>query len=174
MAIRRQSASGSFCGIVGGEELAGLLDQLPKAMGKAVLVKSLLKAAVPIKDEIMGTVPVGPTGNLRDSIEISTKLNPSQRKGHKRQVAEVFVGSTAPHAHLMEFGTVERTQKSTGRRTGMMKKKPFLRQAWDAKKERALEILKKEIWTELLKAVKRLRKQSEKGTLSKRNEEFLL
>jgi HK97 gp10 family phage protein len=43
----------------------------------------------------------------------------------------ITVGSTAPHARLVEFGTVQRFHKS-GKSTGIMPMNPFIRPAWDA------------------------------------------
>jgi len=107
---------------------------------------------------------------VQKSVVISTKLSKNQKRGHKkdRAAVEVFVGSTHPLAHLIEFGTVERVRKKSGGSTGKMTQAPFMRPAWDATKGEALDILTKEIKAELLKAASRLAKRAEKGTLGKR------
>lgn len=162
--------------IEGFKELDDMLKQLPKAMGKTVLRNALKKAAIPIRDAAKENVPIGPTGNLKDSIGISTRLKKSQRRGRIRSKdrVEVFVGSSAPHAHLIEFGTVERFRKGARGATGAMPATPFLTQAWDATKQEALQIIQKELLTELLKAVKRLKTRAGKGTLGKRMVKELL
>lgn len=53
--------------------------------------------------------------------------------------AEVSVGTSAPHAHLVEFGTVK------------MSAEPFLRPAWDATKDQALALISTELATEIEK-----------------------
>lgn len=157
------------------KELDSMLKQLPKRMGKTVLRNALKKAAIPIRDAAKANVPRGPTGNLEESITIATQLKKGQRrrKIREKDTVEMFVGSTAPHAHLVEFGTVERFRKGGGA-TGEMPASPFLTNAWDATKNEALDILRKEILTELVKAAERLRKRAIKGTLGKRMVEELL
>ena len=93
----------------GVKELTRLLDQLPTvAMKKTVLRNALKKAGSPIAEAAKANVPVV-TGGLRDSIKVSPSLKPSQRKGRQdRSVVTVYVGSSSPVAHLVEFGTVER------------------------------------------------------------------
>jgi len=151
----------------GMKELDRMLKQLPRSMSKTVMRNTLKKAAKPIQVEAKMNAPVGATGNLKDSIVISTKLKKGQRRAAMR-LGEVvmYVGSTAPHAHLVEFGTVPRQQKG-GKFTGQMPANPFFRNAWDAKKDEAYKILQTDVWKELDKAVGRLLKKAEKGTLGK-------
>lgn len=63
----------------------------------------------------------------------------------------VVVGSSAPHAHFSEFGTVERFWKS-GKSTGIMPMNPFIRPAWDAKVDDCLVAIKRELLVEIEKA----------------------
>jgi HK97 gp10 family phage protein len=148
-------------------ELEWMLDQLPKAISKTVLKNALKKAAEPIRAAAEANAPVGPTGNLKRGMIISTELK-SHKVRAKKSVL-VFVGADAviaPHAHLVEFGTAPRYQEN-GKYVGQMPANPFFRNAWDATKHQALQIFIKEMETELLKAVLRLRRKAEKGTLSK-------
>jgi len=175
-------------------------------MQKGVVRKALMNAAKPIAEAARENAPVSKRrGNrpenkiayLKNSIGVSTKLIPSQRRGRvlDRSRVEVYMGSTAPHAHLVEFGTqaryrgmksvrrggttrkgikkwgVRRTEwQATGNKissTGTMPAKPFLRIAWEAGKMNALSAFGDEMWKELLKAVRRLRKKAERGTLGR-------
>jgi len=147
-------------------EIDAMLSELPKAMGKAVVRKALRKAAVPIKDEAASGAP----GSIAESMKIDTKRGGKTAKS--KSSVYVFVGPTEPHAHFVEFGTGPRFHKS-GKYVGKMPPNPFMRNAWDAMKERAFDILKEELSNELLKAAKRLRTRAEKGTLGKRAREFL-
>lgn len=163
------------------EELMRNLEELPTiAMQKTVIRNALQKAAKPIADVAKSYCPQGPTGNLAKSIKISTVLKRSQRKGRYTdpKAVEVFVGSTSPHAHLVEFGTVERILPKPRKveldghwveikTTGKMPANPFMRRAWDSTKDMALKIFTKEMRNELYKAAKRLAKRAEMGKLTK-------
>lgn len=65
-----------------------------------------------------------------------------KRSGRARLLHEgdgrvaAIVGFTAPHAHLVEFGTAERTQKTTHRATGAARKQPYLFPAYRLYKSR--------------------------------------
>ena len=155
-------------------ELEWMLDQLPKAMSKTVLKNALKKAAAPIRAAAEANAPAGPTGNLKRGMIISTELKSHKVRARKSVI--VFVGAdavSAPHAHLVEFGTAPRYHEN-GKYVGQMPANPFFRHAWDATKHQALQIFVKEMETELLKAVLRLRTRAERGTLSKRATEELL
>ena len=161
----------------GVKELTRLLDQLPTvAMKKTVLRNALKKAGSPIAEAARANVPVV-TGGLRDSIKVSPSLKPSQRKGQDRSVVTVYVGSSSPVAHLVEFGTVERTLdeprlvKLGGRwaritTTGFVSPNPFLRRAWHAMKMPALGIFADEMKNELYKSAGRLAKRAAAGKLT--------
>lgn len=156
----------------GVKELDQMLQDLPRAMGKNVLRNALKKAAAPILAEAQQNVP-RKTGKLAKSLAISTNLKRSQRGERLPGAVEVFVGATAPHAHLVEFGTGPR-HTTGGREKGQMPANPFFRRAWEATKGKALEILLTELREQLLKSVRRLRKKAESGTLGKRAVKDLL
>ena len=161
----------------GVKELTRLLDQLPTvAMKKTVLRNALKKAGSPIAEAARANVPVV-TGGLRDSIKVSPSLKPSQRKGQDRSVVTVYVGSSSPVAHLVEFGTVERILDEPrlvklGDRwirittTGFVSPNPFLRRAWHAMKMPALGIFADEMRNELYKSAGRLAKRAAAGKLT--------
>jgi HK97 gp10 family phage protein len=166
--------------IIGLKELNDMLDKLPKAMKKAVLTRALKTAAAPILAEAKQNVP-RKTGNLEKHLIINTTLKASQRKkrGRVAGTAEVFIGSSSPHAHLVEWGTGPREYPEPRKvkignnwavvtQTGQMPANPFLRRAWEATKGKAQEILSAEIWKELVKAARGLRKRAEAGKLGKR------
>jgi HK97 gp10 family phage protein len=169
----------------GVKELTKLLDQLPTvAMRKTVIRNALKKAGQPIAEAAKANVPVV-TGQLRDSIKVSTSLIASQRKGRQnRSVVTVYVGSSSPLAHLVEFGTVERILKEprqvffNGRwavikTTGYTSPNPFLRTAWDSTKRVALKVFAEEMKNELYKSARRLAKRAAAGKLTKRQIEGL-
>jgi len=168
------SRNSAFSFAVDFSELDKMLNDLPKAMGKTVLRNALKKAAVPIHNAVVANAPQGPTGNLKDGVVTSPKKY--GRSVKSKNSVFMFVGmdhKTAPHAHLVEHGTVERFHDS-GKSVGHMPAKPFFRNAWDATKGQALEILKAEIGTQLIKAARRLRTRAERGTLGKSTVKALL
>ena len=66
----------------------------------------------------------------------------------------VWVAVNAPHAHLVEFGTVERFHKTSGKSTGVMPMQPFIRPAWDATNMAALGLIKTTLASEVARAAK--------------------
>jgi len=102
--------------IEGMKELDKMLKELPKSTRKTVVRNSLKKAAKPIADAYKGNIPQSgrATGKaLVNRVEITSKLKPSQRSfgPRDRTMVEMFVGSSAPHAHLVEFGTGPDTRR---------------------------------------------------------------
>lgn len=161
--------------IEGLRELDNALKQLPKSLRKPTMVRAMRKSLEPTKALAVANCPYDPADNwhgkhLRDTLEISTRLNRSQRRqsGRLPDSVEVFMGSSSPLAHLVEFGTAERFRDSkagTGS-TGRMPANPFLTRAWDATKAGAFDILKTQLWQEIAKTAKRVAKKAAKGTLS--------
>ena len=154
--------------LTGVKELMSALDQLPTvSMQKTAVRNALKKAAMPILEMAKANVPRGETGNLAASLKISTSLKASQRKGRisDRSTVTVYVGSSAPHAHLVEFGTKERTNKK-GAARGSVSPNPFLRNAWDTMKYAALGILAIELRKQIYAAARRLAKRGGAGKLT--------
>lgn len=163
----------------GVKELVNMLTQLPTvAMQKGVVKRALLKAGQPVADEgqmnatsrkrsFLGGRKSG-FGRLARSIKVSAKLKGSQNKGkqNRKSALTIYVGSTSPLAHLIEFGTTERKTKE-GASRGFISPQPFMRPAWDRKKDACLKILAKEMEAELLKAARRLATKAAKGKLGK-------
>jgi HK97 gp10 family phage protein len=152
----------------GARELKAALEALPKRVGKAVLRRALQKAAAPLEADVKQRASAISKRLGTDRISISTKLSRRQRRGRKKvgqNGAELFVGahsSRRGHAHLIEFGTGPRYQKS-GKYTGVMPAMPYFRPAWEANKGQMLSILQKALWQEIEKAAKRLAKRQAKA-----------
>jgi HK97 gp10 family phage protein len=158
-------------------DLDKALGELPRATAKSVLIRTLRKAGEPIAEAARQLVPVD-RGDLKESIIVSARLkNPvgktefaaamkaglgkaaavgalrdARRAAGGGSFAEMFVGAGAlPHAHMIEFGTEK------------MAAQPFLRPAWDAERRGALDIIKKELGTEIIMAAKRIAKNKRKS-----------
>lgn len=179
------------------------LDDLDKAFAeigavgsKQALQDALKKAAEPVAEEARRLAPrdsdIGPrtksNRHLADTILVRTSLSQSQmrKRGGRQQPAEVFVGSSAPHAHLVEFGHIlvkarhegvlamrgRRGKKTlqrvkTKRVIGHVSARPFLRPAFDAKRREFGVIFFREIDGAVLKVAKRYGRQAERGKLSR-------
>jgi HK97 gp10 family phage protein len=183
--------------IHGLKETMDALEQLPTvAMKKAAVRKALEKAAEPIKDAAIQNAKSMGTGGaaapamwmIAKTIKIGT-LKKSQQHRHPRTTVARYVGASHPLAHLFEFGTARRVttgkltkkQRAAGKTPGKaglyrgyIPAKPFLRQAWDAKKTAALGLLKDALWTEIAKAARRLAKKAERGTLTAKQKAGLM
>ena len=156
------------------------MEELPTAsMKKTVVRNALKKALVPVRDAAKQGAPKGKTGALAKSIKIG-KLKTSQRKGKPRDRTTVtaYVGSTSGVAHLVEFGTKERTLQDSSAvpigdgvvtvyGTGRMPANPFLRNAWDSRKGQLLATFASEMRIQLNKAAARLAKRGAAGKLTK-------
>lgn len=155
--------------VEGFKELEAALMELPRATAKNAMRRALLKAGQPVADRAKELVPVK-SGALRDSITVSTKtankpgaseFAAAMRAGATRQEAgqamraavkkgdrstvTVYIGAgQKPHAHLVEFGSVNN------------KPHPYLRPAWDEGKQQVLDDIKDELASEIAKAAKRM------------------
>lgn len=164
----------------GFRETAQALDDLKPLVAKRIARKALMKLLQPVADMARSLCPVeSPNVNtpraiqLRDTIGVGTSLTKRQRKQNKPLAKlEVYVGpgaiskggrGAARHAHLVEFGTHERTQRRTGRRTGTMPRHPYMRPAWDAQQANVFSNLANLIKDELAAHVQRVAKKAAKA-----------
>lgn len=129
----------------GWKELDRNLQRLKTSTARAQLRKALRNSAKPLAAHASNMAPEGATGRLKSSIIVSGVLTKRQKAAHKPQkdptAVELFIGSTDPKAHLLEFGTHK------------MNAQPFMRPAWESGKEELLKRLGVELWN-LLKKTK--------------------
>lgn len=137
--------------IEGLSELLEALQELPKATGKNVQKRALLKAGKPIADAAAANAR-RLTGKLQRSFGVSDKLSSRQKSQHKKESSvEVFAGPGAlVQAITEEFGTAHSAAH------------PTLRPAWDQNKRAALESIKDDLANEIEKARKRLARKAER------------
>lgn len=127
------------------------------ATAKAVMRRSLKKAAQPIADKAEAAAP-RLTGALGESVAVSTKLSKRQKALHRKMfkndkaAVEMFVGAgPLSSAHNQEFGNEHNSPQ------------PFMRPAWDAEAEPTLGRIGKEMWADIEKTAKRAAKKAAKG-----------
>lgn len=136
------------------KELDQALSQLPKATAKNVLRRTAILALAPVIADAKRLVPVD-EGELKESLKVAGKLSKRQARKNAKAVAEgkssvqLYAGPSAlPHAHLVEFGTAH------------MRPQPFMRPAWDANKDKVLELIRTEMGDEITKAAGRLARKA--------------
>lgn len=148
--------------IEGAGSIERALGELPRGTAKGVMRRSMKKSLKPVAQAAQALSPF--------TIAVTSKLTARQsreaRNDRGRSKVVLYVGPVqptgedAPHAHLYEFGTGPRVQAKTGRSTGAMPARPFMRPAWDMAKPVILEILRREVWAEIEKAVERARRKA--------------
>jgi len=128
--------------IKGARELHDAILRLGDAKAiKRALKKTIRAGASVLRREIRKRAPKK-TGTLRKSI----KVKPWSRT---RNTLGFSVGPdmrVAPHAPLVEYGTGPRKQKSTGRSTGQMPARPFMRPAYEAIKDEVVKAILDRGW----------------------------
>lgn len=156
----------------GDKELLELFGQLPNALGEKALQAAGVKALQPVAAAARAIVARQSVdeGDLERAIMVSTRLSARQRKIYRRRgLVYAYAGvadKAAPHGVLVEFGTTERFTKR-GDYKGKMPSEAFMRPAWDANSNKVLATMRAEIWAELVKAVRKLRKQADRGKVGK-------
>ena len=116
--------------------LAAKIDLMVKAAERDRVIPIAKESAKMLVDEIKSRAPKGPTGNLKRSPKVKVM------KGYPPLVLAAIDRKIAPHAHLLEFGTVK------------MSPHPFFRPAIDAKGDAALKHLHDGIGKNITKAAK--------------------
>lgn len=134
-------------------ELLAALVRLERVARKQVATKVLRRAAAPIRADAKQRCPVL-SGDLKRSIK--TYVSVSKRSSSGK------VESRLPYAHLVELGTSPhmQTRKRKGERKARKvkhpgaKATPFLRPAFDSRKDEATAIARDTLRAEILKTTK--------------------
>lgn len=182
--------------VSGLEELQRAFDDLGSVGQKSALQAALKKGAEIVAAEARLLAPrgtdIGPRlkgkPHLADSIIVRTTLSASQRRkrGGRRQEAEVFVGATVPHAHLVEFGHAnvkttgghEWVTRGRGQRVRLKKvalkrvvghvpPHPFMRPAFDLRRKEAAAATFQELGVAVQRVAKRYAGQAARGKLTR-------
>ena len=165
--------------LTGFSELESKLAELPGKVAKRATGKAMRAASKLVADEIRTLAPVA-SGGLAKSVKIQLRnrnltgladyaavlqaggsINSARgalrgaRSGGNSEGTRVLVRVmvTAPHAHLVELGTVPRFHKS-GKSVGRMPMHPFVRPAWDGTNMAALSTIKTTLASEIARAAK--------------------
>lgn len=146
-------------------------DFLEKALielGQAVEIRKaitagLIEAAEPMARAMRAGAP---TASIAETIDVSKTLSRRQRRAADRQdanTASVYVGpKPVGPALLIEFGTVRRHWK-TGKATGSVPARPFMRPGFESTKVQVLELFGKLMWIQIEKAANRIARRQAKA-----------
>lgn len=179
-------------GVVGLKEMEGAFAEISAAAQKGVLRRAMAQAAKPIAQAMSDMAPIS-SGTLSESPKIEgdvqggiagkrayaevmagggsraegqAALRAANKANPRQFQASVDIGPSkeAPHAHLVEFGTVPRFHKS-GKFVGSMPPDPFVRPAWDTQggavaQGRIREVLGQEIAKSIARARARAAKKA--------------
>lgn len=124
----------------GFKELYRAIDHLPEVVKKKELEPLLVESLTPMRDTARYLAPddplTGPPWNLPTSIEVGTRQRSGIAKRDRdlgRFDARAYMGPTKygyPQAVMQEFGTIHFVAR------------PYMRPAWDADKDKAIEIIR--------------------------------
>jgi HK97 gp10 family phage protein len=134
--------------IEGFSELANTLDQLPKATARNTLLRVLKKAAVPVETAAKANAPKE-SGELDQDIHVGTRLTRRQTRDNRltKGFAELHIGTALSRGMFTNFGTFKDTAQL------------WFDRAWAETQGETLEIISKEMGTEIEKSAARYAKK---------------
>ncbi len=132
--------------------LSDLVDMIggSRATGKNVLKRVLVKAAKPIESDAAANAPQL-SGRLAGDVKTGTRLTRRQAgmaKALGKSTVELHVGVSDPAGVQTEFGNEHQRAE------------PWLRPAWDANSQGALDTISTELGPEIAKAAARVSKKA--------------
>ena len=141
--------------VQGVEETLRNLREFPRATGRNVLRRALVKAAQPVAIVARSYAPddpATPAPDLKRSIAVATQLTRGQKQaGPRLNEVEVYVGPTVQagrsvlrYAAIQEFGSYKQPAR------------PYMRPAWDRTQPMVMAILTRELTVEYEAAAARL------------------
>ncbi|MPZ58439.1 MAG: hypothetical protein GEU91_18490 [Rhizobiales bacterium] len=136
--------------IEGLRELDQALTELPRAVARSALLRTLKEQGQPIAAAGAALAPRGETGQLAQSYMVGTKLSRRQKKlNRKESMVEVYIGPTPhPKSVQTEFGNAHQAPQ------------PHLRPAWDGNVMRVLNGIKSSLAQKIEKARARLARKA--------------
>lgn len=150
--------------VTGWEDIDKVLKGLPLQVNDRILQAANAAAAKPLVAREKALAPEGPTGNLVDSIGVQKGSAGTLRSG-SRELGAIVVGPRRGKykgfaAHLVEYGTVDRELKGTGKykagtNRGKITGKPFAQPAWEQTKTLVEKSINDELGKKLYSFMKR-------------------
>jgi len=144
----------------GFKELEAELAKRKNPTARGVGRRAMRKALMPVNVMANALWP----GANDQAFRITSRVSRSQPQPlNTPTMLNMFVGSPERHAHLLEFGTGPRVQRTTGRFTGSVSPIPMLQPAWDANKDEMLEELRRILGEEITKTFARIAARASRG-----------
>jgi HK97 gp10 family phage protein len=139
--------------VEGLSDLDAALGQMKVSTAKGVLRRVGRAALQPFDEAWRPNAPVDPHADgphLKDSGGVGSKLTRSQRKSREREsFVEIFAGPGGhPKAQQQEFGNARHPAQ------------PFIRPAWDATKDRVLDLVRILLGAEIERTAARAAKRA--------------
>lgn len=139
-----------------------MLSEAAPAVARKHLRKALRAGAVLIRDEAKRTAPVFQgvysDNRLGGGIKKSIRVRAGKARGGQWWRAVVLVQTRDGdfsgdefYAAFLEYGTKERTQKSTGRKVGRAPQLEFMKRAFEAKRSQAEAIISARLYSSVMK-----------------------
>jgi len=150
-------------------DLKAAFDGLSKATTKNVVRRAMIRALTPMERQAEALAPVGFTGELRRSIEVSAKLSGRQKAQHAADIGAKTVQTaegwrSTPQTVVFMFMGPSSSSKSIVQEFGSIYQspQPYMRPAWDGGSMKMLDSIKDDLWAELEKAAARLARKAAK------------
>lgn len=127
----------------GWEQVSAALRELPRRVDEKVVKQTLRASARPV---VMDARARTTSERVRKDLKV---LNVETEVGGRTTARVGLPGGRGPKSFMglfIEMGTGPRVQKTTGRRTGSLPARPFLRPAMDSQAEAVFGIFGEEIW----------------------------
>lgn len=144
--------------IEGLRELDAALGEFKKATAKGIMRRTAIKALQPMAETARQLAPDDPAtaaNDLKSSITVGTKLTPRQKRAEARaegkSMVTVYMGTADPAGVQQEFGNVNHGPQS------------FMRPAFQQEARGAIDIVAKELGTEIEKTRQRAAKRALKA-----------
>jgi HK97 gp10 family phage protein len=154
--------------IKGLSEMEKVLFQLPQELSKKILINSLKKSAIPILEDARNRVPLGKESKGRIRLRRNKSGNVSIKNYGKLKL-ELKIVNVKDTIHSATVAvTIGRAFWGMFLELGTkhISKKPFMRPAFESKKEKALSLLAGMIKLEIEKAAKRIVRKRAKNVYS--------
>lgn len=156
--------------ITGGKEIQRVLEEMPRQLQRKALVHAFTEGAKLVRDGAKAQAVSLPPGFAKAlTVQRPNARYRRRRAGGRETVVVVALkrGKYSRLAHLFEFGTAERHQKS-GRYTGRITAQPFLRPALDSQGAAAIARIAR-VLAENIEIIARQLRSGQKISLAKKN-----
>jgi len=142
----------------GGKELEAALAELGnKGAMKRTATRALARAAEPIRAEAERLAPIE-QGDLKSAIKTGKAIGKYQKRGNRGDRVTTFVGiDESVNKRLHIYAGIEEFGKEHS------PIQPYMRPAFEAKKEEARDRIADDLWDEISKTAARLAKKKAKG-----------